>query len=391
MATQPLPKTKPWYRAKAKLDQYLGLIGKALSSPLEPEAHELAPSPPLVVITPPVNVADLPSIYLPYFDAPFVCPPQIVYRLRQANVAWHGTVVKGLRVFVPSLPYPFLEPEYSGMFLLRQFKARKQADIAELQGPVGLIYDQWAPGNYFHWMAEVLPRLALLKKFQPDCTILLPGPKPSLFMTQTVEAFGFRKTYIMAPGEMLQVSELLVAALPGIRGYIIPSMVLESRNAVLNSWRHAIGLQQKSHRRVYVSRSRQSWRQLTNEAEVVAILTKYNFETVYFEELSFLQQVALMQQTAIFIGIHGANMTNILYMQKNGYVIEMLSETYINISYLHMSNSLDLNYYLVPSTTGSPPEVHPSYADITTDVEQVKHVVRTVCEEYEKRSTTIYN
>ncbi|MEJ7663697.1 MAG: glycosyltransferase family 61 protein [Hymenobacter sp.] len=286
-------------------------------------------------------------------------------------------MVKGLRVFVPSLPYSFLEPELSGTFLLRQLKSRRNA---ELTGPVGLVFDQWSIGNYFHWIAEVLPRLALLRKFQPDCIVLLPGPNPSAFITQTVAAFGFERTYIMSPGEMLQIPDLLVAALPGFQGYITPSLVRESRDTILAKLVPHTLAGKKASRKVYVSRSLQKWRQLTNESKVVAMLTRYGFETVYFEHLSFIEQISLMRETKVFIGIHGANMTNIFFMPAGGYVIEMLSEGYTNISYLHMANSVGLEYAIAPSTVGSPPEVFNSYADITTDVRLVEEIIQPICE-----------
>jgi hypothetical protein len=379
MANQSLAKSKKaWYQLKKRLDYSLWFIGRNISKPIEAEEYELVAAPE-VVVKPPANMAMLPDVFKREISRPLSCPGQIIYQLRDANVAWHGSVVKGLRVFVPSLPYPFLEPELSGTFLLRQFARRKKP---ELSGVVGLVFDQWSIGNYFHWMAEVLPRLALLRKFQPDCTVLVPGPKPHEFIIQTVRAFGFDKIHVMSPGEILQIPNLLVAALPGSQGYITPSLVRESRDTVLSKLVPRALIDKKATRRIYVSRSLQSWRQLTNEAEVVALLTEYGFETVYFEKLSFVEQVCLMQETKVFIGIHGANMTNVLYMPVGGHVVEILSDDYINLSYLYMSNSAGLNYYIVPSTVSSPPEVFHTYADIITDVNLVEAVIKPICEIY---------
>jgi hypothetical protein len=366
-----------WYQLKKKIDYGLGVVGRSISKPIETTQYELVAAPEAVVAKPPANMAMLPDIFKRSISRPLTCPGQIVYRLQNANVAWHGSVVKGLRVFVPSLPYPFLESELSGTFLLRQLRSHKKP---ELSGTVGLVFDQWSIGNYFHWMAEVLPRLALLRKFQPDCTVLVPGPKPHEFILQTVKAFGFDKIYIMSPGEIVQIPDLLVAALPGFQGYITPSLVRESRDTILSKLGAPALLKRRATRRIYISRSLQSWRQLTNEAEVVALLTSYGFETIHFEKLSFVEQVCLMQETHIFIGIHGANMTNVLYMQPGGHVIEMLSDGYINLSYLYMSNSVGLNYSIVPSTVGSPPEVFHTYADITTDINLVEAVIKPLCE-----------
>jgi capsular polysaccharide biosynthesis protein len=373
----PMSLKQLWYRNKVAIDKQLWAIGQKVSKPIKFEKVTLAPAPSPVLPTPPANRSSLPTAFDYPLGLPIPCPGEVIYQLHDVHVAWHGTVVKGLRVFVPSLPYPFLEPELSGTFLLRQLKSHR---VPQLTGTVGLIFDQWSIGNYFHWIAEVLPRLALLRKYQPDCTVLLPGPNPPAFIKQTVEAFGFTRTYIMASGEMIRVDNLLVAALPGFQGYITPSLVRESRDIVLAKLAPHTLAGKKPTRKVYVSRSLQKWRQLTNEAEVVAMLTNHGFETVYFEHLSFVEQIKLMRETQVFIGIHGANMTNILFMPAGGYVVEIMSEGYMNLSYLHMSNSVGLNYSIVPSTVGSPSEVFHTYADITTNVKLVEEIIKPICE-----------
>ncbi|MBD2715722.1 glycosyltransferase family 61 protein [Microvirga sp. STR05] len=301
---------------------------------------------------------------------------QAIYRLRNVNVAWHGTVVKHTRVFVPSLPQPHMELEFAGLFLLRQFKQRPVPELAT--GPVGLAFDSWS-GNYFHWIAEVLPRLALLRKLQPDCVVLLPGPTPPEYIMHTVRALGFQRTYTIAPGELVHVSDLWMPVRPGRHGYMVPSLVREVREAVMQHFSNDLRPEKKATRRIYVSRNRQQWRHLTNEPAVLQVLERYSFETVYFEEMSFAEQVRTMYEAAVFIGIHGANMTNVLFMTPGTYAVEMLSETYINPSYLSMASSIGVQYALIPSKLGSPLNVEHNYADITVDPVLVEQVVSEVC------------
>ena len=303
----------------------------------------------------------------------------MVYRLRDARVAWHGTVVKGLRVFLPSLPQPRMEMEFAGTFLLRQLRSRP-ASLPQ-SNAIGLAFDSWSD-NYFHWIAEVLPRLALLRRIQSDCVILLPGPQPAEYITRTVSALGFKHTCVISYGEMVQIPELLVAVRPGRHGYMVPALVRETREAVMQSLAAQLDPTRRATRRLYVSRSRQKWRQLTNEAEVVAVLKRYGFETIYFEEMTFVEQVSTMYEAAIFIGIHGANMTNILFMTPGSHAVEMMSDTYINPSYLSMADSIGVNYSLVPSALGSPPEVEHNYADITADPALVEQIVKDLCVNY---------
>ena len=382
MATAPLPTPKPWQRAKRILDRYLSTLGRAMSAPVAAEEIEVAPMPANSVLPRPANAAMVPPVFLDGFADIFaeIQPNfrQVMYRLRAANVAWHGSVVKGLRVFVPSLPQPWIEPELGGSFLLRQLKSQRVPAL--VAGPVGLAFDSWS-GNYFHWIAEVLPRLALLRKVQPNCVVLVPGPNPPDYITRTVRALGFQHTYALAPGQLVQVTDLWVAARPGRHGYMLPELVREVREAVMTSLVASFDPANRATRRLYVSRSRQNWRQLTNEAAVVSVLERYGFETIYFEDMSFVEQVRTMYEAAIFIGIHGANMTNLLFMEPGTHVVEMMSHTYVNPSYLAMADSIGVQYSLVPSTVGSPPEVENNYADITADPALVEQVVRALTRE----------
>lgn len=367
-----------WYRAKTVFDRLIGRLGARLSQPLVGQEYELAPAPPLVSIAPPLNADHLPPAFLAQLTQPVACPRQVIHRLRAVNVAWHGSVVKGLRVFVPSLPLPVpvLESELAGTFLLRQLASR---EAPALVGPVGLVFNQWAVGNYFHWLVEALPRLALLRKHFPDCIVLLPGPAPAAYITETVKAFGCTRIHYLLPGDMLRIPDLLVVAVPGIRGYIVPALVQEVRTTILAACLPARPAEQAPQRRIYASRNRQGWRRLTNEAEVVALLTRYGFETVYFEEMSFAEQVLLMQETAILVGIHGANLTNLLFLPADGQVVEILSEAYGNPAYLYLANSVGRPYSVIPATLGSPPSVSLLHADMTADVALVEAVIRPLC------------
>ncbi|NVO32124.1 glycosyltransferase family 61 protein [Hymenobacter lapidiphilus] len=380
MATKPLPRPTLWQRTKKLVDRTLGTVGGTLSKPPQAEELEVAPAPVAARQPLPANADMVPPVFLEGFAEIFaeIRPNfrQVVYRLRDARVAWHGTALKGLRVFLPSLPQPRMEMEFAGTFLLRQLKSRA---IPLLQtNPVGLAFDSWS-GNYFHWIAEVLPRLALLRRVQPNCVLLLPGPRPPEYITRTVSALGFTRTHVVSPGELVTVPDLWVAARPGRHGYMVPELVREVREAIMASLAPHLDPARRATRRLYVSRSRQGWRQLTNEAQVVAVLERYGFETIYFEDMSFVEQVRTMYEAAIFIGIHGANMTNILFMTPGSHAIEMMSNTYVNPSYLAMADSIGVSYSLVPSTLGSPLEVEHNYADITADPALVEQVIRPLC------------
>ena len=380
MATPPRPRPTLYQRLKRGIDQQLASISRRLGRPIEAVPDNLGNAPSLAGLPQPANAADMPAVFQQSFAASYADAlpnlHELVYHLRQVRVAWHGTVLKGLRVFVPSLPYPSLEAELAGLFLLRQLRVRPVPALAA--GPVGLVFDSYS-GNYFHWIAEAVPRLAMLRKVSRDCVVLLPGPNPPAYVTESVRALGFERTHVLIPSELAPVSELVLPVKPGRHGYLVPGLMVDAREAIINYYAASLRDARPASRRVFVSRSRQQWRFLTNEAEVVAMLQRYGFETLYFEDLSFAEQVRAMYETDMLVGIHGANMTNLLFMTPGSQVLEMMSPTYVNPSYLSMAQSVGINYWLVPALLGSPSDVEHNYADITADLAVLEHVLCQAC------------
>lgn len=380
MATVARPTPGVWPRTKKVLDRYLAGLIRAVSQPVPAAEQELDGASRQSTCVPPLNEQMLPEAFMQIFREPVRLPRHVVYRLHNAHVSWHGVVVKGWRVFAPSLTYPRFETEFSGLFLFRQFRSQPVAPA--LQGKVGLVFDQWTPRNYYHWLVDGLPRLLLLRQTHPDCTLLLPGPAVPEYIRTTAAALGFTQLYPITPGVMLRVAELYVPGHTGVYGLQDRAVLSAARDAVLTHLRLPVALPNSpatSGRRVYVSRNRQPHRHLINETELLPVLQRYGFETVYFEDMSFPAQVQLMQETEVLLGIHGANLTNSLFLRPGSTVVELMSETYINPCYFYLANSLGLRYAAVPSTLGSPPEVEYSYADIVTSAALLEQTLHRVC------------
>ncbi len=73
-------------------------------------------------------------------------------------------------------------------------------------------------------------------------------------------------------------------------------------------------------------------RKLSNEKQILNDLkmkfSKYpnvNFSWNHFEELSIVEQLKIIVETDIFIGIHGAGLTHVLFLKSNHLLIELLN------------------------------------------------------------------
>jgi hypothetical protein len=87
-------------------------------------------------------------------------------------------------------------------------------------------------------------------------------------------------------------------------------------------------------KRIYVSRERCTHGKITNEGQLMAELTRLDFEKVTPDMLNFDDQVALFGQAEVVIGAHGAGLTDLILSKPGCKVVEIrnpkfdASETY---------------------------------------------------------------
>ena len=319
----------------------------------------------------PVNINTLPDKFAKRFFVKKKVGERHLSFFKNVYVNGDAVIFKNLRVFRPSLATEKNLFWYkSGRFLVRQwlFKVTKIAN----DETVALVYDQWGYENYYHWMIESLPRLLIIQKKYPDCLIILPEPTPE-FIKTTVVLMGFKKLVYLHTKEMVllkaknlvtpnlvfeQAEEYFTVPLNKSQrskphhfknlfpwGAFEEELIVSVRRQLLSHFKPV-----NSGKRIFVSRSLQSQRKLVNETEIESILLKYRFEIIYFEKMSFSEQVTLMQQTSVLLSLHGANLVNILFLPPSAIVIEMMNEDFLNDLYFILASSLTLSYYSVPCT-----------------------------------------
>ncbi|NML68050.1 glycosyltransferase family 61 protein [Hymenobacter sp. RP-2-7] len=296
-----------------------------------------------------------------------------VFVLNDVYVAQQGAVFKNFSLFSPTL-HPGSESSFQDTFLLKQWLG-KVKQLPPEEAIVALAYNQYSLINYYHWIIETLPRLLALREKYPGCALLVPEPTPE-YIRVSAAIFGFTKLVGITKDAVLKVPNLLIPyATPShwglTYGYEEGGVINEIRREVVA----ALQLPEvQPHRRLYISRSRANARRLLNEEAVQTLVKQYEFEVVYFEGMSFREQVALMQQAAVVLGVHGANLTNLVFMQPGTQVIEMMSAEINNLTYYRLATYLSIGYYsvayeIVESNTAR------LFADVLVDTDELATVL----------------
>lgn len=101
-------------------------------------------------------------------------------------------------------------------------------------------------------------------------------------------------------------------------------------------------------RKVFVSRSKARFRKVVEEEMYHPLLKEKGFEILCLEDCSIEDQIRIFSETKFLVGIHGAGLTNMVFMPKGGKVLELRAitkETHVyNIFYV-MASSCGHDYF----------------------------------------------
>ncbi len=206
--------------------------------------------------------------------------------------------------------------------------ARAAASRAQsVSGPALWASDIWS-GSFYHWLADAAPKLeALHGGCEDHAEAMPPLILPWKFSRRahvraSLRAWPRIKPLVLPPRPAwLEGPVSVVSPTAGIVGEFNDDLIAR----VAARLRAAFGANPiaRPRRRIFISRSQAASRRIVNEADLVPVLERYGFEIHRFEKLGFEHQVQLMGNAQVVASLHGAGLTNMLFMPRGGLVIEL--------------------------------------------------------------------
>lgn len=223
------------------------------------------------------------------------------------------------------------------------------------------IIDNWS-FNYFHWLTDALPRLLASNREENIYPVILPKHyKQISYITESLNLLGTQVIYYndQIP---LRVKELLITSHTANTG--------NYNNILINELRNKFIIAGETNRKVFISRLKAPTRKITNEKEVIALLKLYDYEIHYFEDYAFSKQIEIMSQAKHLIGLHGAGLTNMLFMKEGGKILELrnLNDAFNNC-YFSLASGLNLNYFYQLNQGNN---INVNTFDITVDIDKLR-------------------
>lgn len=306
-------------------------------------------------------------------------------RLRGVSASGEGLLFKGLKVLPESFAHPstceaFTRRTRSRIkFLAASYLARRRVTLDE---PALWVTDDWSHG-YFHWLADALPRLLAAREYLSEAVLLLPARFRGLeFVASSLRAFAPRDVRFIKEGEVYFCRELLVPTQTPPSGEFNEPLIRELRALLVGF--HAGGAEaggDEGSVSVYISRARAPKRKVENEEEVVALVREFGYEVFYAEDLTFAEQVSVHARAGRLVSIHGAGLTNMLFMPEGGSVLEFRKEGHAyELCYFAMASALGLRYFYQPCAPARPGEEGMHAVDLVVDTELLAANLRRLSE-----------
>ena len=223
--------------------------------------------------------------------------------------------------------------------------------IVKIQGKVAVIA-QPAYSNYWHWLTEVLCRLALLELHNIEYDFLYVNQTCN-FMKQTLELWGIPNEKIIVPTHpsfCVQADQVIVPSIVSnvsfgfvpFSCYAQPELIKYVQEKLLSS-----ALTQNPSfdmsKKIFISRKDSNIRNVLNEDEVFNILKPYEFQRYELSKLSVIDQIHLFNQAEIVVSPQGTGLANTIFCNKNVKIIEIF-QGLNDCTFWYLSQQLNLNY-----------------------------------------------
>jgi capsular polysaccharide biosynthesis protein len=263
--------------------------------------------------------------------------------------------------------------QYFGTWRPRQhplYLSPFQPDPVDVPGRLGVLaYLHAGAGNWYHFLTDVLPRVAIAEQcadsetpdrwYVPASTQDRAGLLDAMGITAEKRIDSMQVPHVRAEC-------LVVPGLPGPEQH--PAWVTHFLREQLlpPSYERVPG------RRLYVTRgSSKNNRAVLNEAEVTAALEARGFESVNPASLTIDDEIRTFAEADVVVSAHGGALSNIVFMNPGSLVIELFPASHVMPYYWKISGTVPGLAYRYLCGIG--PEREPNrtkmlVTDITVDI-----------------------
>jgi capsular polysaccharide biosynthesis protein len=80
------------------------------------------------------------------------------------------------------------------------------------------------------------------------------------------------------------------------------------------------------------------------------LIKKHGYESVIFEDFTIWEQIKMMSEATHFISIHGAGLTNLIFLKDGSSILELVNRQYAQKEYTFpfwkLAQNINVHYYI---------------------------------------------
>ena len=228
--------------------------------------------------------------------------------------------------------------------------------------------------GYFSWLTTHLPKLLAVSEKFPNAILLVPeGWDKEVFVKDTLEMFPQIKKEIIPEDHHVFVKNFILAENRPWTSVFYPEQLKQVRVLFFSNISQ---VKLTPIKRIYVSRKQAKRRIIVNETDLVNCLRQFDFEEICFEDYSIFEQVYLMKHAECLVSMHGAGLTNAMFMSPKSSVLEISpvieNKDLFRFPFWRISSILEIDYYIQFASTINNHEDDFYSRNIEVDIEQLK-------------------
>jgi capsular polysaccharide biosynthesis protein len=231
--------------------------------------------------------------------------------------------------------------------------------------------------NYFHFLTDTISQMFLADRIPAVAAarLVLSGFAPEQqarfpFMGQAIARAGIGpERFQPYDGTLMFCQQVLF---PRRESGATPWRLAHLRRML------AVAPHPKPTRRLYIARPGGWRRRITTETQIQRMLAGHGFEAINPGALSLDGQIEAFREARVVVGPHGAAMTNAIFMNPGGAMVELTHEQRVIVAFHEIAGVTGLHYACVVGDMIDTPGQPPLFSDFAIEVDAVETAVKAV-------------
>lgn len=244
---------------------------------------------------------------------------------------------------------------------------------------------------YFHWLFDAVTKLELLTASGQFDTV-------DYFLVPNYD-FHFHKEYLahfnipehkIINGQLedhIQADNLLVASEVRLEEHL-PKWGVDF---LYNSFVKPLEIK-KGGRRIYIARGDAAKsRKVSNEAELIKVLSSQGFEILYLTKVSVKDQVKIFNEAEVVVAVHGGGLSNLVFCEPGTSLLEIFPDQYVRHYYhdICVKRNIAYDYLLCESERACDNLVDGELVGLTADINAIQNKVNLLIGSHHVEKTNI--